>query len=74
MEISSSGFEGALYLLHIEQRALHLYVTMTVPFNFFSAIHQKQLSNVAKRVSEIRHFANVHKKKRDCKRITVSKH
>ena len=38
IEISSSGFDGALYLLHIEQRALHLYVTITVPFNFFSAI------------------------------------
>jgi hypothetical protein len=38
IEISSSAFEGALYLLHIEQRALQRYVTITVPFNFFSDI------------------------------------
>lgn len=38
--ISSSGFDGALYLLHIEQRALHLYVTITVPFSFFSLIYK----------------------------------
>ena len=35
-EISSSALDGALYLLHIEQRALHLYVTITVPFSFFA--------------------------------------
>ena len=35
IESSSSGLEGALYLLHIVHRALQRYVTMTVPFNFF---------------------------------------
>ena len=39
IEISSSGIEGALYLLHIEQRALQRYVTITVPFNFFDIYH-----------------------------------
>ena len=34
---SSSGFEGALYLLHIMQRPLQRYVTIIVPFSFFSA-------------------------------------
>jgi hypothetical protein len=38
IEISSSDFDGALYLLHIEQRALQRYVTITVPLSFISAI------------------------------------
>ena len=40
-----------LYLLYIEQRALHRYVTITVPFSFFSAISDYDLNLLNKAIN-----------------------